>query len=76
MPDPVLRDLMQRISLYKDGGWLGKSEIHGANHQEGQADATVDRQKLFPQKNPSFLLEAFQLIGSDPPRLSRMISFT
>ena len=31
----ILRDLLQRT-----GDWLGKSEVHRANHEEGQSGLT------------------------------------
>lgn len=52
----ILRDLLQRIR-----GWLGKSEIYKANHQEGQsgiqaAEAAVCRQKGFFRETSALLL--------------------
>ena len=51
-------------------GWLSRSEICGQAIRKGRL------QFLFPQKNCSSALRTFQLIESDPPKLSRKISST
>lgn len=40
----MLEDLLERIGLHHCGRWLGKSEIHGVSHQEGQVG--IFRQQL------------------------------
>ena len=34
------------LGLYHFGGWIGKSEIHGTGHQEGQAGIIWQQLKL------------------------------
>lgn len=58
--------------------WLGRSEVHRAGSQEGQAGTQAQAEAAVhrgpSQGRLSSALNTFQLIESGPPRLSRTIS--
>lgn len=58
--------------------WLGRSEVYRAGCQEGQAGTRAQAEAAVhrgtSQGSLSSALNAFQLIESGPPRLSRTIS--
>ena len=78
-------NLLQETSLYNFGDWWGKSEIHRPKSSGRVGSKFSDRSWGFSPQGGSFLpsqgslcsvLKAFEFIGSNIPRLSRIISFT
>ena len=77
----VWRDVLQETGSCNCGGWLSNTEICRAGKQERtcwnrwlQAETAVHRWNFFIKEASALLSKAFQLTGSSPLRLSRIIS--
>ena len=79
---PIFRDLLQGLGLNNYRGWIGKSKIHRAGHQEGRTGPLGHKLKLLSTGRisslgkPRLSFVGFQLIGSAPPRLWKITFLT